>query len=103
MSWPTNMNYGCFHGKLIIIRFSKFVRIVISSSNLLHSDWNELGQCIWFQDFPFTSDPSLECRFRNDLVKYMKDCMIGDDDIKFYIENVDFTSANAFIVSSIPG
>lgn len=102
MPWPNNINFGCYHGKLLIIRFIKFVRVVISSANLMSSDWNALGQCIWFQDFPIINEISPDCQFKNDLIQYLKDSTVGEEDINSYIKNVDFSKANAFIVTSMP-
>lgn len=41
--------YGCFHMKLIVIRFHDRLRVVISSSNLWIDDWNHWSQCVWMQ------------------------------------------------------
>ncbi|RYG46601.1 hypothetical protein EON67_09385, partial [archaeon] len=54
--------FGVMHSKLVLIFFSHkppgaarcrpaFARLVISSSNLTHVDWDYLAQCAWVQDF----------------------------------------------------
>jgi len=40
----------------MLIKFSDCLRVVVSSANLLEIDWKELGQVIWFQDFPKNDD-----------------------------------------------
>lgn len=47
--FPNIYTYGCFHPKLILIRFKDRLRVVISSANLLEQDWYYWSQCIWMQ------------------------------------------------------
>lgn len=49
---PNNLGFGCYHPKLMLLKFNDVLRVVVSSANLLEIDWLELGQVIWFQDFP---------------------------------------------------
>ena len=58
----------------MLIKFENFLRVVVTTSNLLEKDWEELGQLIWFQDFPYTVEP-VECRFKQDLMKFFHDIL----------------------------
>lgn len=40
---------GCFHAKLLLLRFSDRLRVVISSANLTMEDWETWSQCVWMQ------------------------------------------------------
>eukprot|EP01133_Synstelium_polycarpum_P002899 gene2899-3329_t len=59
---------GILHAKVIVIEFTMFIRVVISSANLTHSDWSILGQTLSVLDFarhpqpqhsPFATELSL--------------------------------------------
>ena len=45
--WGQNF-FGCFHSKLILYEFDDRLRVVVSSSNLYHHDWEYMSQVIWF-------------------------------------------------------
>eukprot|EP01132_Coremiostelium_polycephalum_P009365 gene9365-11503_t len=47
---PLPSRGGILHSKIILIEFTNFLRVVICSSNLTYSDWNILGQSIFFVD-----------------------------------------------------
>ena len=47
--FPRSYQRGCFHPKLLLLRFSDRLRIVISSANLTMEDWNLWSQCVWMQ------------------------------------------------------
>ena len=44
--------YGINHGKLFVLYYDTFVRIAVSSSNLLRVDYERKSQSLWMQDFP---------------------------------------------------
>ncbi len=37
------LDYGCFHSKLILYEFDDRLRVIISSSNLYHHDWDHMS------------------------------------------------------------
>ena len=53
---PNRIGFGCYHPKMMLLKFSDVLRVVVSSANLVEIDWYELGQVIWFQDFPKNED-----------------------------------------------
>ena len=50
------LKWGCFHSKLMLLKFPNFLRIVVPTANLTNCDWYFWGQIIWFQDFPLKSE-----------------------------------------------
>ncbi|CAI2364989.1 unnamed protein product [Moneuplotes crassus] len=79
---PLNrIGFGCFHPKIMFIRFENSLRLVISSANLYEVDWAQLGQVIWFQDFPRNVDDNAQ---ENDtlevLESFLESCV--DEDSK---------------------
>ena len=48
-SFHGKLQMGCFHAKLLLIRFSDRLRVVISSANLTEEDWSLWSQCVWMQ------------------------------------------------------
>ena len=69
--------YCVFHPKVILIKFESFLRVVITTSNLLERDWEQLGQLVWFQDFPYTAEP-IKSSFKEDLKKFFEDIIPTD-------------------------
>jgi len=51
----TRPYYGVFHPKLWLLKFPKFLRIVIGSGNLCLPQWVNWSNCLWFRDFPLRS------------------------------------------------
>lgn len=43
--------YGVFHTKLWLIKFEKFLRVVVSTGNLHLGDWAVWANAYWYQDF----------------------------------------------------
>ena len=43
---------GSFHPKLYLLKFKKFLRVVIGSANLFVSDWEDWNNILWVKDFP---------------------------------------------------
>ena len=112
------LRWGKFHSKLMILKFPKFLRIIIPSANLTDGDWYYWGQIIWFQDFPLIEenekkeekDSSKSKDFRDYLKSFMKTFMPHtyegkrfwtDLDINF--DKYDFSDASVDLVASANG
>ncbi|KRX00629.1 hypothetical protein PPERSA_00856 [Pseudocohnilembus persalinus] len=52
---------GPFHPKLWLLKFPKFLRVVICSANQMEADWDIWGQGVWFQDFRVKNQGEKEC------------------------------------------
>lgn len=109
------LNWGKFHSKLMLLKFSNFLRVIIPSANLTNIDWYYLGQNIWFQDFklksPFQKETKnkCECEFEYYLQNYVINMYLLNTNIKINetidinIEDYDFSNASVDLVSTISG
>ncbi|KAK3812627.1 MAG: hypothetical protein JOS17DRAFT_795804 [Linnemannia elongata] len=57
---PPLGEFGSFHAKLMVLFYPTFVRIVISSANLVRHDWEQLVNTLYVQDFQMLSLDSPE-------------------------------------------
>ena len=70
------LRWGKFHSKLIILKFPKFLRIIVPSANLIDGDWYYWGQIILFQDFPLIDDKEEKDKLKSeDFRDYLKQVM----------------------------
>lgn len=46
-----NKGYSVFHSKLWLIKFDKFLRVVIGTGNLHMGDWALWANAFWWKDF----------------------------------------------------
>ena len=64
--------YGTMHAKLILIVYPNFLRIVVSSANLVQFDWECITQNVWVVDVPrSTSVESAGGQFGTDLQEFV--------------------------------
>lgn len=99
-------SWGKFHPKLYILQFPECLRVVVTSANLVQHDWSEIGQTIWFQDFPKGTGS-------NDFSRSLKDftnAMIPGNgrfslrtDLGIDLDAYDFSEAKVTLLYSIPG
>lgn len=68
---------------------------------MTEDDWQKIGQNVWFQDFPklSSSDQAFESPFSFTLKKFLASCDLGTS----FLNEYDFSGANAQLVVSIPG
>ena len=113
------LRWGKFHSKLMILKFPKFLRIIVPSANLTDGDWYYWGQIIWFQDFPLIEEDVNEGEeknklksedFRNYLKQFMKSFMPHSyegkkfwTDLNINFDNYDFSNASVELVASANG
>ncbi|KAJ3416848.1 hypothetical protein HDV05_008433 [Chytridiales sp. JEL 0842] len=95
--------YGCMHIKLMVLWFPKFVRVVITSSNLVHYDWEILENNLFVQDFPEVgASMKHKNQFETDLVSVLTE-MGAPAQVIGRLGNYDFTKAKGHLVMSKPG
>ncbi len=100
------LHYGVFHAKLILIQFTDFLRVVVTSANLTTVDWTLLSQVVWLQDFPKTKLSITETErqgFFAVLHDFLVHCYPKNYDPSINLYNYDFSSASADLVASISG
>lgn len=98
-------SWGKFHPKLYLLKFPTSLRVVVTSANLLKHDWTEIGQTIWFQDFPTGSASgdfytSLQS-FTAEMIPNSHFSLLRDLDIDLTM--YDFSAAKVALLASIPG
>lgn len=98
--------YSSFHAKLFLLKFPNRLRVVISSANLMKSDWSMIGQTLWFQDF-FANPIASACPFQEDLEHFVKKILPKNYDIfpdlGINLSDYDFTTAQVKLIMSVPG
>lgn len=99
--------YGTHHTKLMILTYEdESVRIVVSTANLVPSDWENRTQGLWVSPkCPKTGTPKdSETGFKSSLVSYLNTYKVPL--LKPTIDCIaaaDFSSIKAFFVASSPG
>lgn len=88
------IDYGVHHGKMMLLFYPKFLRVIISTANLLHMDYHRKTQGIWYQDFPPKKGNTKQtCDFEVTLVDYLQKLQIPTGEVLKY----DFTSAKVIV------
>ena len=107
------LKWGKFHSKLILFKFKKSLRVIVSSANMTNLDWYYLGQVIWFQDFPLI-EPKKETEVKQKtefqeyleayvLSPYLSSSKLKLSDININLDDYDFSKSAAYLVSTISG
>ncbi|WJX47851.1 hypothetical protein P8452_34493 [Trifolium repens] len=113
---------ACHHPKLIVLQREDSIRVVITSSNLVEKQWNNVTNTIWWQDFPrailvdFASlfpkiyDDQIhrdsKCDFAAQLAGFMASLVIDVPSQAHWITQLtkyDFGGATGHLVASVPG
>lgn len=63
---PQALQYGVMHAKLMLLYFDSFVRVAISSGNLLSFDYDTVENVVFVQDFPMSAT-FVESQFQREL------------------------------------
>lgn len=113
---PLRLSYGTHHSKAMLLVYSRGVRVVVHTANLIYVDWNNKTQGLWMQDFPVKEkkDIGKTSPFEDDLVEYLEalewsGCNVtlpqfGDVKINAaYFRRFDYGSASVRLVASVPG
>ncbi|KAG0058294.1 hypothetical protein BGZ89_001397 [Linnemannia elongata] len=101
---PPLGEFGSFHAKLMVLFYPTFVRIVISSANLVRHDWEQLVNTLYVQDFEMLSSDSPEQlgEFGSTLLAFMT-AMELPDKILRAVGRVDFRPAKVVLVPAVQG
>lgn len=94
----------------MLLQYETGIRVVILTSNMIESDWNQKTQAIWMSDLlpPLPSDAlsvdTSKTHFKTDLLEYLQTYRLPS--INFWIALIkrhDFSSVNVFLIGSVPG
>ncbi|KAF9545066.1 hypothetical protein EC957_011307 [Mortierella hygrophila] len=96
--------FGSFHAKLMVLFYPTFVRIVISSANLVRHDWEQLVNTLYVQDFQMLSSDSPEQlgEFGSTLLAFLTAMELPDKIIRA-VGRVDFRPAKVVLVPAVHG
>ncbi|CAG8465208.1 4203_t:CDS:10 [Ambispora gerdemannii] len=108
-----NSDFGCFHAKLMLLYYDNWMRVVITSANLIPMDWEQMENVVFVQDFPLldtpASDISQQPEFAQDLSAFvlaMREKGAQDRvliQVTDKLRHYDFSKAKAKIVGSVSG
>ena len=94
------LEYGVHHGKMMILYYKHKVRVIITTANLIHVDYEKKTQGLWYQDFPKKAvNKQTKDQFSTTLIDYVS--TLGVDTSKLH--HYDFSSANVILLTSVPG
>jgi tyrosyl-DNA phosphodiesterase-1 len=112
------LKWGCFHSKLILLKFPSFLRIIVPTANLTNCDWYFWGQIIWFQDFPLKDEKktfnyeeekeneNFEIYLKNFLETFMPHTYEGKrfwTDLKINLNDYDYSNSAVDLIASANG
>ncbi|XP_064482492.1 tyrosyl-DNA phosphodiesterase 1-like [Ornithodoros turicata] len=101
--------YGTHHTKMMLLLYKDGMRVIIHTSNMVQSDWDQKTQGMWISPkYPkmATSESAGDSStgFRKDLLEYL--WAYGDSRISEWCQLIrghDFSSTKVFLVGSVPG
>ncbi|CAD8060157.1 unnamed protein product [Paramecium sonneborni] len=105
----SSMFGGAFHPKIWILKFPKFIRIVIGSQNLHVGDWTIWSQAMWIQDFKLgkseldQTSQEFKTMLREFLFEILPTSHKFEDLLKIKYDEYDFKDVNIRLITSIPG
>jgi len=96
--------YGCCHGKIMILKYPDFIRVVVSTANLLSIDYDRKTQGLWVQDFPKLNQPAepispLAIDFKSTLEDYLISLGLKTN----FLVEYSFEDVRVVLVTSVPG
>ncbi|KAI8787957.1 tyrosyl-DNA phosphodiesterase 1 [Biomphalaria glabrata] len=101
--------YGTHHTKMMLLLYERGMRVVIHTANLIDNDWHQKTQGVWISPlFPPLKNSSDKgdstTGFKADLLQYIA----AYRSIKLtpwekHIQSHDMSSANVYIIGSVPG
>ncbi|XP_062091483.1 uncharacterized protein LOC133797557 isoform X2 [Humulus lupulus] len=113
---------GCHHPKLFVLQRDDFLRVIITSANLVPTQWNAVTNTVWWQDFPRKSVPDymslftqihspgvnegLKSDFCSHLAGFMASLLTDVPSQSHWIVELtkyDFGEAMGDLVASVPG
>ncbi|KAJ3127321.1 hypothetical protein HK098_006500 [Nowakowskiella sp. JEL0407] len=101
---------GCMHCKIMVLKYTGFLRVVIGSANLVPYDWELIENIVYVQDFlpngnvlqPTDSNTNETSQFKKDLCDLLIEMEVPKE---FYkeLDNYDFADVEVSLVASRPG
>lgn len=92
--------YGTHHTKMMLLKYSKGIRICITTANLIPEDFLFKTQGFWVRDFPSKNSSSPSTDFERDLKEYLDAYRFLPS---FWVSKYDWSTAGCHLVTSVPG
>ncbi|KAM0684444.1 hypothetical protein MDAP_000213 [Mitosporidium daphniae] len=99
---PPAAPYSKMHAKLAIVLMESFIRIMITSANLVQGDWEERSNIAYIQDFP-ASDSPCGGDFGISLCQILKSMGLSAELLDRIQNNYNYGKALGHLIASIPG
>jgi Tyrosyl-DNA phosphodiesterase len=98
---------ACNHGKMMLLFYGHFMRIVVSTGNFIPLDFKAKSNGMWVRDCPRTDNraaqqPPSAQDFERTLVDYVRALGMSAE-LVARIKQHDFSTVRAILVSSVPG
>ncbi|CAD5123083.1 DgyrCDS11459 [Dimorphilus gyrociliatus] len=100
--------YGTHHSKMMLLKYTDGIRVVIHTANLVHGDWHQKTQGVWISPlFPILlgqGSGESDTKFRKDLIDYLT--AYNHPKLRSWIEMIkthDFSDCRVHLVASVPG
>ncbi|PVU95929.1 hypothetical protein BB561_001491 [Smittium simulii] len=95
--------YTSYHPKLMLLWFDGFVRMVISSANLIPGDWESIQNSAFVQDFPLLSKPNEnDTVVKSQLIDFLNHSQFPESTLSA-LQYIDFSSFKHQLVTAVPG
>jgi hypothetical protein len=97
--------FGTHHSKIMVLVYSdESVRVVVSTANLVPSDWENRIQGLWISPKCPKGQGDSPTGFKSSLLRYLDFYQVSQ--LQSYTDAIkacDFSTVNAFFVASVPG
>jgi len=101
---PLPISYGCCHGKIMLIKYSNFLRVAVSTANLLSFDYDRKTQGIWVQDFPkMDTKQAHKSELAIDFMSTLEDYITSLGLKATFLKDYCFENVKVVLVTSVPG
>ncbi|KAJ0988696.1 hypothetical protein J5N97_007052 [Dioscorea zingiberensis] len=107
---------ACHHPKLFVLQREDYIRVIVTSANLVSKQWNNVTNTVWLQDFPRRSSPEysslfgtpehIKADFVAQLAGFMASLVIDVPSQAHWITELtkfDFSGSQGYLVASVPG
>ncbi|KAI2630613.1 phospholipase D/nuclease [Hypoxylon sp. NC1633] len=101
--FPPMMPTGNMHSKLLLLKYPRYLRIVVPSGNMVPYDWGETGvieNIVFLIDLPRIDDPKVRSSNRlgpfGEELSYFLKAQGLEDSLVNSLENYDFSEANRY-------
>ncbi|CAB3995701.1 tyrosyl-DNA phosphodiesterase 1-like [Paramuricea clavata] len=103
--------YGTHHSKMMLLLYAEGLRVVITTANLIHADWDKKTQGVWISPlFPKYSQENQDeagpegSQFQKDLMDYLHQYGPGPlNEWRQHVAEHDMSNAKVRLLASVPG